>query len=110
MRDTSPATTTIRRRIAVLEQLIAELDERHGTGGNRVFYLATPPSLFGSIAVWLGAVGLDQSWTGGFARVVIEKPFGSDEQSARELNAEISSVFAEDQVFRVDHYQATETV
>jgi len=54
--------------------------------------------LFGSIAVWLGAVGLDKSRTGGFARVVIEKPFGSDEQSARELNAEISSVFAEDQV------------
>jgi len=66
--------------------------------------------LFGSIAVWLGAVGLDKSRTGGFARVVIEKPFGSGEQRARELNAEISSVFAEDQVFRVDHYLATETV
>jgi glucose-6-phosphate 1-dehydrogenase len=95
---------------AALERLITELDERHGTAGNRVFYLATPPSLFGSIAVRLGAAGLDKSRAGGFVRLVIEKPFGWNEDSARDLYAEISSVFAEEQVFRIDHYLAKETV
>ena len=94
---------------AALDQLIAESDE-HGTAGNRVFYLATPPSLFGSIAVQLGAAGLDKSRAGGFVRLVIEKPFGWDENSARDLYTEISSVFAEEQVFRIDHYLAKETV
>jgi glucose-6-phosphate 1-dehydrogenase len=95
---------------SALEQLVAELDEQRGIGGNRVYYLATPPHLFGSIAVRLGAAGLDKSRTGGFVRLVIEKPFGWDEHSARELYAEISSVFAEEQVFRIDHYLAKETV
>ena len=93
-----------------LEQLVTELDDRRSLGGNRVYYLATPPQLFGSIAVQLGAAGLDKSPTGGFVRLVIEKPFGWDEQSARELYAEISSVFAEEQIFRIDHYLAKETV
>jgi glucose-6-phosphate 1-dehydrogenase len=93
-----------------LEQLVTELDRHHGTDGNRVYYLATPPRLFGSIAVRLGAAGLDKPSASGFVRLVIEKPFGWDEQSARELYAEISSVFAEEQVFRIDHYLAKETV
>jgi glucose-6-phosphate 1-dehydrogenase len=100
----NPATYT------ALEQLVTELDQHHGTHGNRVYYLATPPRLFGSIAVRLGAAGLDKPPASGFARLVIEKPFGWDEQSARELYAEISSVFAEEQVFRIDHYLAKETV
>jgi glucose-6-phosphate 1-dehydrogenase len=99
-----PATYT------ALDELLTELDERHGASGNRVFYLATPPSLFGSIAARLGAAGLDKSRTGGFVRMVIEKPFGWDEQSARDLYREISSVFAEEQVFRIDHYLAKDTV
>jgi glucose-6-phosphate 1-dehydrogenase len=99
-----PATYT------ALEQLVTELDQHHGTDGNRVYYLATPPRLFGSIAVRLGAAGLDKPPASGFARLVIEKPFGWDEQSARELYTEISSVFAEEQVFRIDHYLAKETV
>jgi glucose-6-phosphate 1-dehydrogenase len=93
-----------------LGHLLADLDERRGTGGSRVYYLATPPRLFGQIAVRLGTAGLDKSPTGGFVRLVIEKPFGWDEQSARELYAEISSMFAEEQVFRIDHYLAKETV
>lgn len=93
-----------------LEQLVRGLDEHRGIDGNRVYYLATPPHLFGSIAVHLGAAGLAKSPTDGFVRLVIEKPFGWDEQSARELYAEISSVFVEDQVFRIDHYLAKETV
>jgi glucose-6-phosphate 1-dehydrogenase len=93
-----------------LEHLVTELDERRSLGGNRVFYLATPPQLFGSIAVQLGAAELDKSPSRGFMRLVIEKPFGWDEPSARELYAEISSVFAEEQIFRIDHYLAKETV
>jgi hypothetical protein len=92
---------------AALEHLIAEKDQQRGTDGNRVYYLATPPQLFGSIAARLGAAGLDKSPTGGFVRLVIEKPFGRDGQSARQLYAEISSVFVEEQVFRIDHYLAT---
>jgi glucose-6-phosphate 1-dehydrogenase len=95
---------------AALEHLIAEKDQQRGTDGNRVYYLATPPQLFGSIAARLGAAGLDKSPTGGFVRLVIEKPFGRDGQSARQLYAEISSVFVEEQVFRIDHYLAKETV
>jgi len=93
-----------------LEQLVRELDEQRGIKGNRVYYLATPPHLFGSIAVQLGSAGLAKSPSDGFVRLVIEKPFGWNEQSARELYAEISSVFVEEQVFRIDHYLAKETV
>ena len=93
-----------------MQQLITELDEHRGTAGNCVYYLATPPQLFGSIAARLGAAGLAKSQAGGFVRLVIEKPFGWDEQSARELYAEISSVFVEEQVFRIDHFLAKETV
>lgn len=93
-----------------LEQLIRKLDERSGAAGNRVFYLATPPQLFGSIAERLGAAGLANSRIDGFVRLVIEKPFGWDAESARELYVQISSVFAEEQVFRIDHYLAKETV
>jgi glucose-6-phosphate 1-dehydrogenase len=95
---------------AELARLLTQLDEPRGTRGSRVYYLATPPRLFGSIAVRLGAAGLDKSPDGGFTRLVIEKPFGWDEQSARELYADISPVFAEEQVFRIDHYLAKETV
>jgi glucose-6-phosphate 1-dehydrogenase len=95
---------------ATLERLVAELDQHRGSEGNRVYYLATPPHLFGSISAGLGAAGLDKSPSGGFVRLVIEKPFGWDGQSARELYAEISSAFVEEQVFRIDHYLAKDTV
>jgi glucose-6-phosphate 1-dehydrogenase len=95
---------------AALAEVVVEGDEHRGLGGNRVYYLATPPQLFGSIAVHLGGAGLAKSPSGGFVRLVIEKPFGWDERSARELYAEISSVFAEEQIFRIDHYLAKETV
>jgi glucose-6-phosphate 1-dehydrogenase len=95
---------------AALDHVVAELDRLRGTGGNRVYYLATPPRLFGAVSVCLGAAGLEKSPTGGFVRLVLEKPFGWDEQSAHGLYAEVSSVFAEEQVFRIDHYLAKETV
>jgi glucose-6-phosphate 1-dehydrogenase len=93
-----------------LAEVLAECDRRHGTAGNRVYYLATPPRLFGPIAVSLGKAGLSVPSGDGFVRAVIEKPFGWDEVSAKELYADLSSAFVEEQIFRIDHYLAKETV
>ncbi|HEX5481639.1 MAG TPA: glucose-6-phosphate dehydrogenase [Terriglobia bacterium] len=95
-----------------LKELLDHLDEARGTEGNRLFYLATPPSFFPVIVNHLGTVGLSkpksegESWT----RIVVEKPFGRDLKSSRELNAILTSVFNEDQVYRIDHYLGKETV
>jgi glucose-6-phosphate 1-dehydrogenase len=93
-----------------LGEVLAESDRTLGTSGNRVFYLATPPRLFGVIASNLGAAGLNLGVDGGSARLVIEKPFGWDESSARSLYADISAAFDESQIFRIDHYLAKDTV
>jgi glucose-6-phosphate 1-dehydrogenase len=99
-----------------LGKVLDELDTTRGTKGNRVFYLATPPSLFPVVIRQLGATGLAQRVSGdgsrheGWQRVVIEKPFGYDLDTARELNAVVNSVFDESQVYRIDHYLAKETV
>ncbi len=106
------------------ERLAAVLDELDGTGsrGNRMFYLATPPSQFEVIVKQLGDAGLARrgAYDGahargdgahkGWTRVVIEKPFGRDFQSAHELDRVIGRVFDERQVYRIDHYLAKETV
>jgi glucose-6-phosphate 1-dehydrogenase len=95
-----------------LIRLLDQLDRERGTSANRLFYLATPPSFFPVIVKHLGAVGLakpknaGKSWT----RVVIEKPFGRDLASARELNRIVTAVFDENQVYRIDHYLGKETV
>ena len=95
-----------------LKTLLDRLDQERGTCGNRLFYLATPPSFFPVIIRHLGAVGLarpaqpEKSWT----RIIIEKPFGRDLASARELNRTVNEVFREDQVYRIDHYLGKETV
>ncbi len=95
-----------------LAQALEALDER--TGGNRVYYLATPPSVFPAIIRGLGDAGLGRRETAaakdGWTRIVIEKPFGHDYASARELNEVVRSVFDEAQVYRIDHYLAKETV
>jgi len=78
-------------------------------GGNALFYLATPSLLYPTIIEQLGQAGLnhsDQNWR----RIIIEKPFGSDLESARQLNAQVHAVFEEDQVYRIDHYLGKETV
>ena len=86
-------------------------DRECHTGGNRLFYIATPPNVFGAIVQQLGVSGLAHEDAGhGWSRVVIEKPFGHDLASARALNAQILSVLHEDQVFRIDHYLGKETV
>src|SRR6476660_620467 len=88
-----------------------KLDEAEGTRGNRLFYLATQPSQFAEIVGQLGRVGLDhERHEGGWRRVVIEKPFGHDLDSAKRLNREVGKVFRESQVYRIDHYLGKETV
>jgi glucose-6-phosphate 1-dehydrogenase len=81
----------------------------HGTSGSAVFYLATPPAEFGTIVRGLASAGLTRQ-DGGWRRVVVEKPFGHDLDSARALNRELSSVLDESQIFRIDHYLGKETV
>ena len=100
-----------RRRSTRLATRLDELDEEHGTRGNRLFYLATQPSQFAEIVAQLGRVGLDhERHDGGWRRVVIEKPFGHDLDSAKRLNREVGKVFRESQVYRIDHYLGKETV
>ncbi len=92
-------------------QVSTRLEElaKEGASKNRLFYLATPPSLFSMIVKQLGESGLaneDEQWS----RIVIEKPFGHDLESAKALNTEILQVFKESQVYRIDHYLGKETV
>ncbi|GEJ58556.1 glucose-6-phosphate dehydrogenase [Anaeromyxobacter diazotrophicus] len=89
---------------------LAELDREHRTGGNALFYLATPPDAFGPIAERLGAAGLLGEEGGRWRRLVVEKPFGRDLDSARALNAALVRVMKERQIFRIDHYLGKETV
>ncbi len=88
-----------------------ELDQERGTAGNRLFYLATQPSQVTEIVRQLGRVGLDHEMRGaGWRRLIVEKPFGRDLESARLLNHEVNKVFRESQVYRIDHYLGKETV
>jgi len=88
-----------------------ELDREAGTAGNRLFYLATQPSQVTEIVRQMGRVGLDHEMRGaGWRRLIVEKPFGRDLESARLLNHEVNKVFRESQVYRIDHYLGKETV
>jgi glucose-6-phosphate 1-dehydrogenase len=93
-----------------LKQTIGQLDEQRGTGGNHAFYLSIPPRAFPQVTKQLSRSGLAKAQPGSFRRVVIEKPFGSDLVTARELNEVVESVFPPDSVFRIDHYLGKETV
>ena len=92
-----------------LANVLERVDRQRGTGGNRLFYLAVPPSSIESIVNNLQQSGLARSQQG-WQRIIVEKPFGHDLDSARELNASISQVFNEDQIYRIDHYLGKETV
>jgi glucose-6-phosphate 1-dehydrogenase len=92
-----------------LGQQLAQLDAQAGTGGNRVFYLATPPNLYPLIVEQLGRAALDRSESG-WVRIIIEKPFGFGLETARRLNDQVHAVFEERQIFRIDHYLGKETV
>src|SRR5205807_1832931 len=99
-----------------LADILERLDREKGTQGNRMYYLATPPTLDSEIIFQLGGAGLarpaagqygdEESWT----RIVIEKPFGRDLAYAQKLNREIARVFHESQTYRIDHYMGKETV
>ncbi|MCC6671181.1 MAG: glucose-6-phosphate dehydrogenase [Planctomycetes bacterium] len=93
-----------------LKAHLEEIDKARGTQGNRVFYLATPPSAYSTILEHLRASGLSTEAGGRFARVIVEKPFGRDLPSARALNEQVAAGFKERQVFRIDHYLGKETV
>lgn len=93
-----------------LRETVDELDVNRGTGGNHAFYLSIPPGLFPQVVQQLNEHGLTRETPGSWRRVVIEKPFGHDLQSARELNRVVESVFPPEAVFRIDHYLGKETV
>jgi glucose-6-phosphate 1-dehydrogenase len=85
---------------------LSELDEERGTGGNRIYYFAVPPSAIGTLVRELGERRSAKGWT----RLVIEKPFGHDLESARALTAQLREHFEEHEIFRIDHYLGKETV
>ena len=93
-----------------LAEAVRELDETRGTNGNHAFYLSIPPSAFPVVCKQLARAGLSQQDGEHWRRVVIEKPFGHDLASAKELNAVVNDVFPEESVFRIDHYLGKETV
>jgi glucose-6-phosphate 1-dehydrogenase len=95
-----------------LKARLKECDETRGTGGRRIYYLAVPPNFFPIISEILGAEGMvtDPERGGPFTRAIIEKPFGHDLASAKELNRVAVTTFRERQVFRIDHYLGKETV
>src|SRR5271166_5067055 len=92
-----------------LNELLGKIDKEHGTRGNYFYYLATAPSFFGPIITQLGQAGLVEE-NHGWRRVIIEKPFGHDYESAVALNKEIRQVLDEKQIYRIDHYLGKETV
>ncbi len=93
-----------------LKEELKKIDGERGTKGNRLFYLAVAPEYFGQIVDTLGRHGMQKGEDGATVRVIIEKPFGHDLDSARALNDEVAKVFGEEQIFRIDHYLGKETV
>jgi glucose-6-phosphate 1-dehydrogenase len=87
-------------------EALRDLDETRGTAGNRLHYLAVPPDAFETIVGELGERRGNEGWT----RMIVEKPFGNDRESARRLNGILEAHFAEDEIFRIDHYLGKETV
>ena len=92
-----------------LAERLEKIDKERGTGGNRLFYLAVAPDQFEPILKNLKEAGLNESREGSWARVIVEKPFGTDLATARELNAVVRNAFAEQQTYRIDHFLGKET-
>ncbi len=98
-----------------LREALEKIDRERDTNGNRVFYLATPPSAYAKIIAQIGQAGLagtssGRHGRGGWTRIIVEKPFGRDLVTAQELNRQLAEVFQEDQIYRIDHYLGKETV
>jgi len=92
-----------------LKSKMTAIDKSYGIGGNFIFYMATPPSMYEVIAVNLAKSGLTNQ-ENGFRRIIIEKPFGYDLESGRKLNKTLHELISEDQIYRIDHYLGKETV
>ncbi len=92
-----------------LAKRLDKIDKESGTRGNRLFYLAAAPDQFESILKHLKAAGLNETCKGSWARVIVEKPFGTDLPSARELNRIVRNSFTEEQTYRIDHFLGKET-
>ncbi len=93
-----------------LKAKLEEVDRTQGTQGNYLFYLSVAPAFFSEIPKQLEKIGLTDESKGNWRRVIIEKPFGHDLESAKSLNREVKSVLREDQIYRIDHYLGKETV
>ena len=92
-----------------LKSLLQDIDNKYSIGGNYIFHMATPPSMYEAISVNLAKSGLTNQ-ADGFRRLIIEKPFGYDLESGRKLNKTLHELISEDQIFRIDHYLGKETV
>ena len=103
---TDPAT------YAALKARLEALDAECGTGGNRCYYCSVPPQIYREIVEQMGAAGLNHLHQSGlgWSRIIVEKPFGHDYDSAHDLNQALHCVFAEEQIYRIDHYLGKETV
>jgi len=95
---------------AQLKQTLEKVNQDHSTHGNYFFYMATAPRFFGPVVEQLAAAGLMEENNQHWRRVIIEKPFGHDLDSARSLNAQLLKVASEKQIYRIDHYLGKETV
>ena len=93
-----------------LQEQIHEADKSHGSSGNKFFYLAVAPRFFSPIVEQLGAANLTKEEHGQWTRVIVEKPFGHDLASAKQLNCDLKKVLSEKQIYRIDHYLGKETV
>jgi glucose-6-phosphate 1-dehydrogenase len=92
-----------------LAERLDKIDKERGTGGNRLFYLAAAPDQFEPILKNLKEAGLNKAPEGGWARVIVEKPFGTDLKSAQKLNRIVGNAFSESQTYRIDHFLGKET-
>jgi glucose-6-phosphate 1-dehydrogenase len=95
---------------AQLRAQIAAAEKTHATQGNRFFYLAVSPKFFAPVVKQLGQAGLTEEQDGKWARVIVEKPFGRDLASAKQLNRDLKQILDEQQIYRIDHYLGKETV
>lgn len=93
-----------------LKSRINQLEDNLGTGGNVIYYLSTPPNLYGVIPTALGKADMSKQNNGSWKKLIIEKPFGYDLESALSLNKKIQKYFKEEQIYRIDHYLGKETV
>ena len=93
-----------------MRERLEKLEAHRTTGGNRLFYLATPPAAFAPISRQLGRTGMLKEANGAWRRLVVEKPFGTDLASAKALNDELLKIVTEHQIYRIDHYLGKETV